>query len=310
MSDLLKFPSPTRILCQIWVQLIFIGVLTAGRILLEFLPHEQQHPVYLKLISFLNVWVVAWTLSRGVNLFREAPILEGILTSSLRPLVFTFARIVIFSFAFLFALDTLGISITPLLASLGVGSLAVGLALQDTLGNLFSGLYLYIDRPIAIGDWVRLESGIEGQVVSIGWRTTQLQIPQENRVVIPNSKLSSSILVNYNLPTPGTMLTLPLSVAYGSDLERVQRVLIRVVEEVRERFPILLEHKGEAMVRFTHFGESSIDLTLGVRIKSFPEQALIRHELIKRIPPAFETENIQIPFPTRIVRYEEGSRKI
>lgn len=246
--------------------------------------------------------MVAWIVSRVITVFREAPFVEAKLAPNLRPLVFAFARIAIYSLAFLVALDSIGVSITPLLASLGVGSLAVGLALQDTLGNLFSGIYLYVDRPIAIGDWIRLENGMEGQVVAIGWRSTHLQVPQENRVVIPNSKLSSSVLVNYNLPLPGTTLILSLGVAYEADLGRVEATLIEAVGRVAARLTGFFDGGGEPSVRFTKFGESGIDVNVGVKVRSFPDQAIVRHELIKEIQASFARASIEIPYPRRDIR--------
>lgn len=259
------------------------------------------------MISFAGVIVFAWIASRLVTVFQEAPFVQAKLSPNLRPLVFLFARLAIYSLAFLIALDSVGVSITPLLASLGVGSLAVGLALQDTLGNLFSGFYLYVDRPIAIGDWIRLESGVEGQVVAIGWRSTRLLVPSENMVVIPNSKLSSSVLVNFNMPMPDTALNISLGVAYESDLEKVERALIDAVGRVASRFGPFFEGDGHPMVRFTKFGDSSIDLSLGVKVRSFPDLPLIRHELIKEIKVGFARDSIEIPYPHRVVRQMTAS---
>jgi small-conductance mechanosensitive channel len=302
MNDVMKFPLLSRIVKRAWLQVIVLSVLISGHVVLEFIPDAKEHPIYPKILSFVSVWVVAWIVSRIVTVFREAPFVEAKLAANLQPLVFLFIRILIYSLAMLFALDSLGVSITPLLASLGVGSLAVGLALQDTLGNLFSGFYLYLDRPIAIGDWIRLENGIEGQVVSIGWRSTHLHVLQDNRVVIPNSKLSSSVLVNFNLPIESTTLMLFLGVAYEMDLEKVEKTLLECVARVASRMKGFLESDGAPMVRFTKFSDSSIDLSLAVKVRSFPDQGLIRHELIKEITATFTQENIEIPYPKRVVK--------
>lgn len=302
MHEIPKFPFLSRAIRRVWLQSVVLGILLSGHVLLDFFPEGKGHPIYPKILSFLAVWVAAWIVSRIVSVLREAPFVETKLAPNLRPPVFLFARILIYSLAFLVALDSLGVSITPLLASLGVGSLAVGLALQDTLGNLFSGFYLYVDRPIAIGDWIRLESGIEGQVAAIGWRSTHLLVPQENMVVIPNSKLSSSILVNFNLPIQGTTLQIPLGVAYDSDLDRVEKTLVDAVSGVAARMPGFFESNGEPLIRFTKFGESSIDLVLSVKARSFPDQGVIRHELIKEIKSAFARTAIEIPYPRRVIQ--------
>ncbi len=301
MDEHSKFPFLSQIVRKIWLQLIVLAVLTAGNILLEFVPEAQKHPAFAKILSFVSVWVVAWMIARIAKVFRDAPFVEARLAPNLRPLVFNLVRAMIYVMAFLVALDSIGVSITPLVASLGVGSLAIGLALQDTLGNLFSGFYLYIDRPIAIGDWIRLETGIEGQVVAIGWRSTHLLVPSENMVVIPNSKLSSSVLMNFSLPRQATTLTLPIGVGYSTDLERAEKALLGVVDRVAARMPSFFEPETPPVVRFTKFGESSIDLSLIVKVRSFPDQSLIRHELIKEVKAAFTQEGIEIPYPTRTV---------
>ena len=291
-----------HILGRIWLQILFLAILIAGCVLLELFPETKGQPAYLKSISFVGILIGGWISVRSLSVFRDAPFVQAKLAPNLRPPVFMILRIVIFSIVFLIALDSIGVSITPLIASLGVGSLAVGLALQDTLGNLFSGFYLYVDRPIAIGDWIRLESGVEGQVVSIGWRSTQLLMPQESMIVIPNSKLSSSALVNFNMPTSETTLTISLGVAYESKLDFVEATLQEAVSRVASRMPSVILRDESPIVRFTAFSESSIDLKLGVKVRSFPDQALVRHELLKEIKQCFELSKIEIPYPKRVIQ--------
>src|SRR5690606_8092261 len=127
-----------------------------------------------KWTTVLGIFAVTWIAVRVISVFRESPPVTKRFAPNVRAIIFASIRVVVFVLGALIALDSLGVSITPLLASLGVGSIAVGLALQDTLGNLFSGFYLYLDRPIAAGDWVRLDTGMEGQVRRIGWRSTHL----------------------------------------------------------------------------------------------------------------------------------------
>jgi small-conductance mechanosensitive channel len=302
MHEVSKFPIVSRIFQRVWLQSIILAVLLSGHVLLEFVPEAQKHPDFEKILAFVATWVAAWIGSRIVTAFRDSPFVSAKLAPNIRPLVFMFARVILYLLAALIALEALGVSITPLLASLGVGSLAVGLALQDTLGNMFSGFYLYVDRPIALGDWIRLESGLEGQVVAIGWRSTHLLLPQQNMVVIPNSKLSSAALTNFSLPAVGTTLTVALGVAYEMDLDKVERVLLAVARQVSARMPGVFEGDGKPIVNFTKFNDSSIDLNLGVRVRSYPDLAAIRHELIKEIQRTFAKENIEIPYPKRVIR--------
>ena len=203
----------------------------------------------------------------------------------------------------------LGIAITPVLTALGVGGLAVALALQDTLSNLFAGLHLLADRPIRVGDFVRLESGIEGFVEDIGWRSTRIRLLPNNLVIVPNAKLAQSTITNYHLPEPRMSLLIPVSVSYAEDPDHVERVLVEEAAGAAAEVPGLLPEPAP-FVRFVPgFGDSSLDFTLICSVARFVDQYLVQHELRKRILRRFRAEGIAIPFPIRTVelRTADGS---
>jgi small-conductance mechanosensitive channel len=209
---------------------------------------------------------------------------------------------------FLIVLSVLGISITPLVTALGVGGLAVALALQDTLANLFAGIHILIEKSVRIGDFVKLETGQEGYVEDITWRTTRVRMLPNNIVVIPNSKLAQSVLTNYYLPEKRMSLLIPVSVSYASDPDRVERLLVEEAKQGATEIPGLLS-EPEPFVRFIPgFGDSSLDFTLICQVKEFTDQYLAQHELRKRIFRRFQSEGIEIPFPQRTVtiRNEKG----
>jgi len=126
----------------------------------------------------------------------------------------------------LIILSVLGISITPLITALGVGGLAVALALQDTLSNLFAGIHILMEKSVRVGDFIKLETGQEGYVEDITWRTTRVRMLPNNTVIIPNSKLSQSIVINYYLPEKRMSLLIPIGVSYSSDPEKVEKILV------------------------------------------------------------------------------------
>lgn len=211
---------------------------------------------------------------------------------------------------FLIILSTLGISIAPLLTALGVGGLAVALALQDTLSNLFAGVHILLEKSIRIGDFVRLENGQEGYVEDITWRTTRVRMLPNNIVVIPNNKLSQSIITNYYLPEKRMSLLVPVSVSYSSDPEKVERVLVEEAKKAAVDVPGLLADP-EPFVRFIPgFGDSSLDFTLICQVQEFVDQYLAQHELRKRIFKRFKEEGIEIPFPHRTVYLKEEKNQI
>lgn len=202
---------------------------------------------------------------------------------------------------FLIILSVLGISITPLITALGVGGLAVALALQDTLANLFAGIHILVEKAIRVGDFIKLESGQEGYVDDITWRTTRIRMLPNNIVVIPNSMLSQSIVTNYYLPERRMSLLIPVGVSYSSDPEQVERILIEEAKGAVGQIPGLLGDP-EPFVRFIPgFGDSSLDFTLICQVKEFVDQYLAQHELRKRIFRRFRQEGIDIPFPHRTV---------
>ena len=201
----------------------------------------------------------------------------------------------------LIILSMLGISITPLITALGVGGLAVALALQDTLANLFAGIHILMEKSVRVGDFIRLESGQEGYVEDITWRTARIRMLPNNMVIIPNSKLSQSIVTNYYLPEKRMSLLIPIGVSYSSDPERVERILIEETKDAVGEIPGLLG-EPEPFVRFIPgFGESSLDFTLICQVQEFVDQYLAQHELRKRIFKRFKEEGIEIPFPHRTV---------
>jgi small-conductance mechanosensitive channel len=195
-------------------------------------------------------------------------------------------------------LDSIGISITPILASLGVGSLAVALALQDTLANLFAGLYMVADKPIEAGQFIRLESGDQGYVTRLGWRSTWIRTPGDFVIVVPNSKLAGSLITNYDLPAREFSTSVDLGVAYDSDLERVEQTALEIAREVMRSVPGGVPG-FEPSVRFNAFADFSIRVSVGIRVRDFASSQLVRHEVMKRLVARFRADGIVIPFPVR-----------
>lgn len=209
-------------------------------------------------------------------------------------------RIAIVLLGALLVLNALNISITPVLTALGVGGLAVALALQDTLGNLFAGLQLVASKQVRPGDYLLLESGQEGTVEDIAWRYTTLRTQANNLVVVPNAKLGQAIITNFQLPSQPLSITVEFGIAYGSDLERSQAIAQDVAARVMaELQPDITE--WEPVVRFRGFGESQIQAIAILRVVDFGDQYALKSEFIKRLHARFAEEGIEFPFPQRVV---------
>jgi small-conductance mechanosensitive channel len=205
-------------------------------------------------------------------------------------------------------LDNLGISITPILTTLGIGSLAVAIALQDTLGNFFAGLYIKADRFIEVGQYVRLQSGEEGYVDQIGWRSTRIRMLPNNMVIVPNNKIVQSIITNYDLPDPELAVLIQVGVHYDSDLQKVERVTQDVAKEILRTVPGGVP-EFEPFIRYHTFNQSRIDFTVILRGRAFVDNFLIKHEFIKRLRARYREEKIVIPFPIRTVYLGDGIKR-
>ena len=194
----------------------------------------------------------------------------------------------------------LGLKITPLLASLGIAGLAVALALQDSLSNLFSGFYLMLDQPVRPGDYVQLEDGQEGFVEEIGWRATRIRPFDNNLVIIPNSKLADSVIVNWHQPVPEMSVYIRCGVAYHSDLDEVERIAIEVAHQVQDRMEGT-NKEWDPIVRFKEFGDSNINFVTVLRVLDPTQRFVVEHEFMKALFRRFGEEGIEIAFPMRTV---------
>lgn len=230
-------------------------------------------------------------------LYNSQAILQGV------------TRALILSIGALVLLGTLGISVTPIIASLGITSLAVALALQPTLENFFSGVQLVIDKPVRVGDFIELDSGEQGFVDKIGWRSTWIKMLPNNTVIIPNSVLSNAKVINYFYPEKELSVPVDIGVHYDSDLEHVEQVTLEVAREV------LNNHKWgvgsyDTFVVFHTFDDSSINFTVMLRAKEYFNRFFIKSAFIKAIHKRYAQEGIVIPYPIRAINTAQESASI
>lgn len=253
-----------------------------------------------KILLALVVLSITLVLANIVSTIFQRAVARGEVEAPATSLTRTFIKVGVIIVGLLVLLSTLGISITPILTAFGIGGLAVALALQDTLTNLFAGFNVSMARQIRVGDYIRLDSGQEGYVTDINWRTTSIRDFSNNLIIIPNAKLAQSIITNYYMPDKPVTIRIPVSVSYSSDPERVERILLEVGQQALAEMP-QLDPSFAPVVRFTNMGEFSLDFLLAVRAKTFDDQFSAQHELRKRIFKRLREEKIEIPFPTRTV---------
>jgi small-conductance mechanosensitive channel len=205
-------------------------------------------------------------------------------------------NVVVFMIGLLVIFQTMGIAIAPIITALGVGGLAVALALQDTLANFFAGINILATRQIRPGDYIRLDAGQEGVVYDVSWRTTTLRVPRNQFIIVPNTKLAQAIVSNFNVNEHALSLPVTVSVTYGSDLAKVERIAKEAANDVVRRVEGSLP-ESEPVVRFHTFGDLGIRFDVIIRSKQFTEQGLLRHELIKALQTRFVAEGVEIPSP-------------
>lgn len=216
------------------------------------------------------------------------------------PLIDNGGKIVLFMVGIMIILDHFGIDIRSIVVAMGVGGLAVGLALQDTLANLFAGITIALDRPFRVNDRIQMQSGETGDVVHIGMRSTQIHTLDNNILVIPNKTLVNNNVINHSYPDQKIRLDINIGVAYGTDTQKAQRLM----EDIARAQPEVLKDPAPQAF-FVSFGESSLDLRLLVWIGDYARKLVVTDRLNHAIDAAFKQAGIEIPFPQRVIYVRE-----
>lgn len=217
----------------------------------------------------------------------------------------TLSRVAVLALGLLVLLQALGLSITPVLTALGVGGLAVALALQDTLANLFAGIHILASRKVRLGDYVKLDSGEEGFVIDISWRNTSIRQLSNSVVIVPNSKLASALVTNFYQPERETAVLVNLGVDYASDLDHVEEVTLDVARSVLRDVPGGVSG-FTPVLRYNAFGEYAIEFTVVLRAQETTDRYVLTHEFIKRAIDRYRGEGIVIPYPARTIHITDG----
>ncbi len=280
----------------VWV--LMIGIYAAVRAS-KFLPQEIKDGSHNVILGLAIFSVSLTTANILADLIRRSTIRAQVPTPGLIPNII---RISVIGIGTLAMLSTfIGFErIAPLLAAFGVGGLAVALALQDTLSNLFAGFYITLNKQIRVGDLLKLETGFEGVVVDINWRTTTIKDGSQNLVIVPNARLAQMTVTNFALPEPHMTVRINVGVSYKSDPNLVEKVLLDEAKRVMTEFEGFVPN-SEPVVRFTDFADSSMEFALFLHIQDHKLNMPVQTEMRKHIYERFKQEGIEIPYPTRTV---------
>lgn len=242
-------------------------------------------------VTLLLSNVASWLIRRYVDRPGSKLPMNSILGNIVKVVIITIGILVI--------LRQFNVEITPMLATLGVGGLAIALALQPTLSNLFAGTQVVSDRVVKKGDFIELDNGTKGYVIDIGWRSTRLLTPYNTLVVLPNSRLAEAVITNYNGMDNKLGFILYYGVSYDSDLQKVERVAMEVGTEVIDE----LEEADKSFAPcfgYDEFGDSNITFWLWVQAKDRLASFKMKSELIKRLHISFVREGIVHNYPVRL----------
>lgn len=243
--------------------------------------------------------LLTWYM-HNLRVRRKARFDEGLIRFLRRVLI-----IVVFVIGILIILDFLKIQISPIIAGLGLGGLAVALALQPTLGNFFASTQIISDRVVRVGDYIELEDpNIRGYVTDVGWRSTRIRTPFNNMIIIPNSRLAESIITNYFGPTMDMVVQVDCGVTYSADLQKVENVSLEVAKEIIQELDEAIKD-FEPLFRYEEFGDSNINFWIWIAAKDRMATFKVKSELIKRLKARLDKEGITINYPARLLTFED-----
>lgn len=218
------------------------------------------------------------------------------LRKDVMPLVENVSKIAIGAAALMAILSIWKVDITPLVASAGIVGAAVAFASKDTIANLFGGISVFMDKPFCIGDYIILDRGERGEVVSIGMRSTRIKTRDDIQITIPNSIIANTKIINESAPVPKFRVRIPLSIAYGTDIDEAEKILLEIAQANDN-----VTSEPSPRVRFRQFGDSSLNFELLCWAKEPALRGLLIHELNSAIYKKFNAAGIKIPFPQRDV---------
>ena len=242
--------------------------------------------------SHLSDRMIKWYLANVAG--KTATTLDD----TLLPIFRRVLPITVYAVGTLVAIDNLGVSISPILAGLGIGGLAVALAVQPTLSNFFAGTYVVTEGELKAGDFIELDGGPSGYVESVGWRSTKIRSRFNNLVIIPNSRMAESIVTNYFSPTPAMNVIVTCGVSYESDLEQVENIALEEAEALVKESRHSIKDM-DPFFGFSNFGDSNIDFFIFLQAVDRNGTFILKSQLMKRIHSRFTAEGIEINYPVR-----------
>ena len=241
-------------------------------------------------VSFLVYYLLNTLILVSVSEFGRKSKIK--VNESLFQFFHSILKIVVVVFSLLFILSSWGIEIGPLLAGLGVAGIAIAFALQSTLSNVFGGISMILDKSISVGDVVKLDADTSGRILKVNLRSTKILTFDNELIIVPNSKLADSNIQNVALPEPKTRVVIPFGVAYGSDVDKVKKIILSEIKKVENYV-----EEPEPSVKFLEMADSSLNFKAYFYVNSYKNKFGAIDEANTRIYNILNKNKIEIPFP-------------
>jgi MscS family membrane protein len=267
----------------------------------DILPQSMQwihEPSYATAFYILiSAWILATFLHSIIHIYGRAFAEKSAtdLDDRLVDLLELVIRYVIWFAALMAILKIFNIDVTPLLAGAGIAGIAVALAAQDLISNFFGGAIITVDKPFKVGDRIRIDT-YYGDVISVGTRSTRIKTLDNEIVTIPNNKLTTNSIINYSEPDPKLRITIPISVAYGTDPLRVKKILLEIAYDAIRNSEYFVDNPAPEAL-FVEFAESSLNFILRIWTKAVISTEKVKDTINCRIAERFAREGIEVPFP-------------
>lgn len=234
---------------------------------------------------FIDIWGKKWASKT-----------KSTIDDSLIPLFHKFSRITLIIIAFILILHIWKVNITPFLASLGIAGIVLAFALQNSLSNIFGGISMILDKNISVGDTIKLNSGEFGKVLDVGIRSTKVKTFDNEVYIIPNGKLSDSVIQNFAQPDLSARVVIDFGVAYGSKPEKVRKVVVDVMKKHKN-----VMKKPEPDVVFMDMGDFALKFQARCWVDNYSKRFDTKVQLVEQIYNALNKNKINIPFPTQTI---------
>ncbi|TGJ98803.1 mechanosensitive ion channel family protein [Leptospira langatensis] len=299
-----EHPLYLALLSFVRFSFLLLGLYTALKIIRLEPETRGTYSLYLKVFTILIFTVSLARVGSGAFTLYSTKT-EGLLPSA--SILNNIVRMLIFATGGLVALQTLGISVTPALTALGVGGLAFALGLQETLSNLFAGLGVLLGKKVSVGDYISLETGEEGLVEDINWRTTSLKKGNGSTIIIPNAKMSKTTYTNFSLPNEGLWTVIEFSVDAETETSQLEKAILDSARQAAEQLYPKNEFGSQSKLVYRSLGPFNIDLAVQISIRDIKDSQQIRSFFIKSLHSRFRSEGIGIVSPeTYKIRAKES----